>query len=142
MIRYTKIDDDAIPPRRAHAGDAAFDVHAIEDVTLTRGARRMVGTGLIVTVTQGYVIQILARSGMAFRHGVIPLNAPGLIDSGYRGELKIILGNMSTAAYRVEKGHRIAQLLVLPYAQFDIEEGEPFPAPDKRGEGGFGSTGR
>jgi dUTP pyrophosphatase len=142
MIGFQRLFADVAPPRRAHAGDAAFDVESRETITLCPSQRAKIGTGLVVTVTPGYVVQVLPRSGLALDHGVTVANAPGLIDSGYRGELGVILVNISDRAYTVKKGDRIAQLLVLPYLQAGIEESAPPPPPDQRGEGGFGSTGR
>lgn len=142
MIRFKRLFDDVDPPRRAHPGDAAFDVRAYEQVVLKPGTRVKVSTGLVVTVDPGYVIQVLSRSGLSLEHGVIVANAPGLIDSGYRGELGVILANIDSDTYTVQRGDRIAQLLVLPYAQADVEEADPHPPPDQRGTGGFGSTGR
>lgn len=142
MIRFKRLLDDVRPPHRAHDYDAAFDVHANESANLIPSSPRKISTGLVMSVPPGYVIMVLSRSGLATDEAVIVANAPGLVDPGYRGELGVTLINLGERVYRVNKGDRIAQLLVVQYAQADIMEGDLHPPPDARGTGGFGSTGK
>jgi dUTP pyrophosphatase len=127
----------------ATAGDAGADLFAAADVTLApRGGRGLVPTGLAIAIPEGYAGFVQPRSGLALRHGVTCLNTPGLIDSGYRGELKVLLINTDpTEAFQVKRGERIAQLVVqrVEEATFDVVDEL---AESERGEGGFGSTGR
>lgn len=129
-------------PSRAHAGDAGLDLYSVEAVVLEPGRRGSVGTGLAVEIPDGFAGLVLPRSGLAARHGITLPNAPGLIDAGYRGELRVLLLNTDeSAAFGVEPGDRIAQLLITPFASTQpIEVGEL--AASTRGEGGFGSSGR
>lgn len=129
-------------PARAHAGDAGLDLAACEAVELPPGARAAVPTGWAVAIPQGMAGLVVPRSGNALRHGLTVANAPGLIDSGYRGELKVILVNLGDEAVRVEEGDRIAQLVVTPVATGHAVEATALPGSDGRGQGGFGSTGR
>ena len=130
-------------PARAHAGDAGYDLAAAEEAVLAPGARAVVGTGIAVAVPDGYAGLVLPRSGLALRHGVSLVNAPGLIDSGYRGELRVPLINHDREeAFRVEGGMRIAQLVIVRAAEAFFVEVELLEASsDGRGEGGFGSSG-
>ncbi|MEI6855072.1 MAG: dUTP diphosphatase [Acidimicrobiaceae bacterium] len=134
---------DAILPTYANEGDAGCDLVAIEDAVLKAGGgRAMVGTGVAIAIPQGHGGFVLPRSGLASKHGVTCSNAPGLVDAGYRGELKVALVNLDpTNDYEVKKGDRIAQLVILavPSASFSLVEELPEAT---RGEGGFGSTGR
>ncbi len=144
----TRVDIDAVRldrglslPAYAKPGDAGLDLRASEAVTLAPGARRLVPTGLAVAIPEGHAGFVLPRSGLAMHTGVTVLNAPGLIDSGYRGELKVLLINHGAEAVGIERGERIAQLVVQPVARARLVEGERLP-DSARGEGGFGSTGR
>jgi len=134
---------DAVLPTYANEGDAGCDLVAIEDAVLKAGGgRAMVGTGVAIAIPQGHGGFVLPRSGLASKHGVTCSNAPGLVDAGYRGELKVALVNLDpTNDYEVKKGDRIAQLVILavPSASFSLVEELPEAT---RGEGGFGSTGR
>lgn len=123
------------------AGAAGLDVCAAEDLILDPGARAGVATGLAVAVPEGFELQVRARSGWALKDGIAVLNAPGTIDSDYRGEVKVILVNLGPAPVAIARGMRIAQLVLAPVAQPAIVE---VAALDEtaRGEGGFGSTGR
>ncbi len=124
------------------AGDAAADLPAAESVLLEPGGRAVVPTGFAIAVPEGHAALILSRSGLALNHGVTVLNAPGLVDSGYRGELKVVLHNTSSAPVEIKRGQRIAQLLVLPIPAFQLVATSELPAaPDDRGEAGFGSSG-
>ena len=129
-------------PARIRAGDAAADLPARHDVRLEAGERRLVPTGFAIAVPEGMCGLVLPRSGLALDHGVTVLNAPGLIDSGYRGEIRVILFNTSTDAVDLTRGQRIAQLLVIGVDALSIvEAAELPPAPDDRGSAGFGSSG-
>ena len=137
-----KLREGASLPSRAHEGDAGLDLYACEATTLGPGERASVPTGLAVEIPAGHAGLVLPRSGLAARHGITLGNAPGLIDSGYRGEVKVLLLNTDREqSFDVEPGDRIAQLLLVPYA-----EAEPVLASDleasARGGGGFGSSGR
>lgn len=134
---------DGLPlPAYATAGAAGADVAAAvrEDVVLAPGERRAVPTGLVLAVPGGFEVQVRPRSGLALRHGVTIANAPGTIDSDYRGELLVILVNLGAQPYTVRRGERIAQLVVAPAEHARFEEAETLPGSG-RGDGGFGSTG-
>jgi dUTP pyrophosphatase len=128
-------------PAYAHPGDAGADLHAAESVVLEPGERATVGTGVAIALPDGYVAVVVPRSGLAFRHGITIVNAPGTVDAGYRGEIKVSLLNTDAReAYRIEQGDRIAQLVVMPVSRARFVEVERLPG-SLRGEGGFGSTG-
>lgn len=131
-----------MPPVRAHPGDAGLDLAAREAVTLPPGGRAAVPTGWAVAVPHGMAGLVVPRSGNALRHGLTVANAPGLIDAGYRGELKVILVNLGTAPVEVAKGDRIAQLVLVPVSLGHPVEVDELPGSDGRGQAGFGSTGR
>jgi dUTP pyrophosphatase len=136
-----RLRDDAVLPARAYQGDAGLDLSACEHVELQPGARAVVGTGLAVAIPEGYAGFVQPRSGLADRHGITIVNSPGLIDSGYRGELKVILLNTDTTqAFVVEPGMRIAQLVVLELPGIELEEVDELPATE-RGARGHGSSG-
>ena len=140
-LRFSRLSDAAVMPLRAHADDAGLDLHAAEAATLAPGERASVGTGLAVALPQGCAGLVLPRSGLAARHGISVVNAPGLIDAGYRGELRVLLLNTDReAAFRIAPGDRIAQLVVVRH---ETPEPEEVPSLDEtaRGAGGFGSTG-
>lgn len=120
---------------------AGLDLPAAEPLLLEPGARASVGTGLEVEIPPGYEAQVRPRSGLAARHGVTVLNAPGTIDADYRGELRVLLVNLGDAPHPIEVGDRIAQLVVAPVVQVEVQEVEVL-APSGRGAGGFGHTGR
>lgn len=163
-ITFYAAYDDAIIPQRQHEGDAGFDLYAREGGRVPPGEVHAVGTGVVVAIPHGYVGLITPRSGNAARHNITVMNTPGIIDAGYRGELKVLLYNakfrpddLSGAqaakpawiedAFTWEAGDRIAQLLVVPAASMTLEvavvgSDDELPAPpDGRGGGGFGSTG-
>ena len=132
---------DAVLPERAYYGDAGLDLAACERVELAPGERAVVGTGLAVAIPDGYAGFVQPRSGLADRHGISIVNAPGLIDSGYRGELKVILLNTDTThPFVVEPGMRIAQLVVLEVPELELTETDELPATE-RGVRGHGSSG-
>ena len=140
-IAAVRLDSGLPLPAYAKPGDAGLDLRASESVTLEPGERRLVPTGLAVAIPEGHAGFVLPRSGLAMHRGVTVLNAPGLIDSGYRGELKVLLINHGAAAVSIDRGERIAQLVVQPVARARLVEEERLP-DSARGEGGFGSTGR
>jgi dUTP pyrophosphatase len=128
-------------PSYAHPGDAGADLHAAESVVLAPGERATVGTGVAIALPDGYVAFVVPRSGLAFRHGITIVNAPGTVDAGYRGEILVNLLNTDTAAtVRLHRGDRIAQLVLQRVGQGRWHEVDLLPG-SHRGEGGHGSTG-
>ena len=141
-LRVTRLSDEARLPQRAHDGDAGLDLHAAEAARLGPGERASVGTGIAIEIPDGHAGLVLPRSGLAMRHGIALVNAPGLIDSGYRGELRVLLLNTDRSdAFEIEPGDRIAQLVVTRVAGAEPVEVAEL-AVSARGEGGFGSSGR
>ncbi|MBA2441656.1 MAG: dUTP diphosphatase [Rubrobacter sp.] len=141
-VVFGRLSPEALQPRKAHGGDAGYDLSAVEEASLPPGGRAVVGTGISVAVPEGYAGLVLPRSGLAARHGVSLVNAPGLIDSGYRGEIRVPLVNHDReTAFEVEPGMRIAQLLFVRAAEAVFVEDKLPPGKDERGEGGFGSSG-
>jgi dUTP pyrophosphatase len=135
-----RLRDDAVVPTRAYAGDAGLDLAACERVELGAGERATVGTGLAVAIPEGYAGFVQPRSGLAAKHGITIVNTPGLVDSGYRGELKVILMNTDAREpFVVEAGMRIAQLVVLEVPGIDPIEVDELP-DSERGVRGFGSS--
>ena len=139
-VKVLRTDPEAQLPAYAHPGDAGMDVRSIENVALAPGARVLVRTGLVLELPPDAEAQVRPRSGLALKHGVTVLNTPGTIDAGYRGEVGVILINLGAEPFVVEKGMKIAQLVVAPVAQAEIVEVSAVDATD-RGAGGFGSTG-
>jgi dUTP pyrophosphatase len=128
-------------PSYARPGDAGADLHSTEDVVLAPGERASVGTGVAVALPEGHAGFVVPRSGLAFRHGITVVNAPGTIDAGYRGEIRVALLNTdSRETYRVSAGDRIAQLVIVPVVQARFTAVDELPE-SVRGTGGFGSTG-
>jgi dUTP pyrophosphatase len=141
-LRVAKLEDGALLPTRAHEGDAGLDLYACEEAHIGPGERWSVGTGVAVGVPEGHAGLVLPRSGLAREHGIALVNAPGLIDSGYRGEVRVLLLNTDPAnTFKVEPGDRIAQLVIAPVAIAEPVEVEALSA-SARGDGGFGSSGR
>lgn len=142
-ITFRRLTAEAREPSRAHAGDAGYDLRSVEEVRLEPGGRALVGTGICVAIPNGFAGLVLPRSGLAVRHGISLVNTPGLIDSGYRGEIRVPLINHDRAeTFCVEAGMRIAQLVFVPFAAAAFAEVESLEAgADGRGEGGFGSSG-
>jgi dUTP pyrophosphatase len=137
-----KLRDEAVLPSRAHAGDAGLDLYACEAAHIGPGERWSVGTGVAVEVPDGYAGLVLPRSGLAREHGIALVNSPGLIDAGYRGEVRVLLLNTDPAEiFRIEPGDRIAQLVVTPVGLPEPVEAEAL-TESARGDGGFGSSGR
>ena len=136
-----RLREDAVLPERAYAGDAGLDLAACERHELGPGERAVVGTGLAVAIPEGHAGFVQPRSGLADRHGLSIVNAPGLIDSGYRGELKVILLNTDRSErFVVEPGMRIAQLVVLEVPELELAETNELPVTE-RGVRGHGSSG-
>jgi dUTP diphosphatase len=141
-LRFTRLTDRAIPPAQAHPGDAGYDLFAAEAAVLEPGRRASVGTGIAVAIPDGCAGLVLPRSGLAARHGITLTNAPGLIDSGYRGEVRVLLLNTDPdVPFDVAAGDRIAQLLIVRFESSPPEEVDSLDET-ARGSGGFGSTGR
>jgi dUTP pyrophosphatase len=140
-LRVTRLDSRALLPSRAHADDAGLDLHSIEPVTLAPAQRARVRTGIAVAIPPGYAGLVLPRSGLAARHGIALVNAPGLIDAGYRGELQVLLLNTdANETCQLGAGDRIAQLALIAVATPEVLEVDELDATE-RGEGGFGSSG-
>ena len=134
--------DPGLPlPARARAGDAGVDLAAAQEVTLGPGERAAVPTGVAVAIPEGYAGLVAPRSGLARRHGLGIVNAPGVVDAGYRGEIRVVLVNHGAEPVSLARGEWIAQLLVLPVSMVEMVEVDELP-PTERGAGGFGSTGR
>jgi dUTP diphosphatase len=140
-LRFVKLNEKATLPTRAHDNDAGLDLYAAESARLAPGARVSVGTGLAVAIPDGVGGLVLPRSGLALKHGVTLVNSPGLIDPGYRGEVRVLLLNTDpTLEFRVSPGDRLAQLLLVPLVHASPLQADALDE-STRGEGGFGSTG-
>jgi dUTP pyrophosphatase len=141
-LRFARLSDDAHIPGRAHGDDAGLDLQAAEPARLEPGARASVGTGIAVEIPPGHAGLVLPRSGLAAKHGIALVNAPGLIDPGYRGELRVLLLNTDRdEAFEIAQGDRIAQLLLVPFAAAAPVEVTELDETE-RGLAGFGSSGR
>lgn len=140
-LPIARLREDASIPARAYDGDAGLDLAACERVVIEPGGRAAVGTGLAVAIPEGHAGLVVPRSGLAAKHGISIVNAPGLVDAGYRGELKVLLLNTDAAEpFTVEPGMRIAQLVVVSLPGVRLVEFDELPASE-RGAGGFGSSG-
>jgi len=137
-IQITKIKDNAITPKYAHEGDAGVDLYSTEDYLLKPGERVLVSTGIAMAIPNGHVGLIWDRSGLAAKHSMHVL--AGVVDCGYRGEVKVVLINLGNEDFSVTKGMRIAQMLIQPIISADIEEVDSLDETS-RNQGGFGSTG-
>jgi dUTP pyrophosphatase len=141
-ILVQRLDDGLPPPERAHPGDAGFDLRSTVDLVLAPGERALVPTGVAVAIPHGFAGLVQPRSGLAARHGVGIVNAPGLIDSGYRGEIKVIAINLDrTEPFEIHRGDKIAQIVFYPVPEAKLREVDELPESE-RGAGGFGSSGR
>ncbi len=141
-LPISRLNEDAVLPTRAHEGDAGLDLYACEAAHIGPGERWSVGTGVAVEIPDGHAGLVLPRSGLAKKHGITLVNAPGLIDSGYRGELRVLLLNTDPAdTFRIAPGDRIAQLVISPVVLAEPVEAGAL-AESARGDGGFGSSGR
>ena len=142
QLLVQRLRDDAVIPVKAYEGDAGLDLAACDRVEIAPGERALVGTGLAVAIPEGHAGFVQPRSGLAANHGITVLNTTGLIDSGYRGEVRVVLHNADRAAtFVVEPGMRIAQLVVVPLAEISPVEVEGLPQTE-RGARGTGSSGR
>lgn len=139
-VRFRKVHPDAALPSYAHPSDAGMDVRSVEDLTIAPGRRALVHTGLVMLLPPMYEAQVRPRSGLALKSGITVLNTPGTIDSGYRGEVGVILVNLGDADFQVKKGDKIAQIVIAPVVQAQVVETTEVDETD-RGVGGFGSTG-
>jgi dUTP diphosphatase len=140
-LRVLRLDERAVIPTRAHPGDAGLDLHALEGTLLGPGERARVRTGIAVEIPKGQAGMVLPRSGLAARHGIALVNAPGLIDAGYRGELQVLLLNTDRhETFELVPGDRIAQLVIVDVRTPGAIEVEELTDSD-RGVGGFGSSG-
>ncbi len=140
-VLLQRLDPDLPVPGYAHDGDAGVDLFARETVHLEPGERVTVPTGVAVAIPEGHAGLVTPRSGLAHRHGISLVNAPGVVDSGYRGEIKVILVNLGREQATLERGERIAQLVVVPVTEQAFVVVDELPESG-RGDGGFGSTGR
>ncbi len=143
-LRFIRLSEKATLPTRANEGDAGLDLYAAESARIGPGGRVSVGTGLAVAIPGGLAGLVMPRSGLALKQGVTLVNSPGLIDSGYRGELRVLLLNTDrTSEAKIAAGDRIAQLLLVPFMAPDLAVVDELPpSVDGRGEDGFGSSGR
>ncbi len=140
-LRVQRLDPAAKLPVRAHDDDAGYDLHALHAATLAPGERATIGTGIAIALPAAHAGLVVPRSGLAARHGIALVNAPGLIDAGYRGELKVLLLNTDRATtFEVAAGDRIAQLVIVAVAAPEVVEADAL-ATTVRGDGGFGSSG-
>ena len=140
QIKFVKLRESAHIPQKAHEDDAGFDLYASEDFTLKAHGYGCVPTALSVEIPEGYEAQVRPRSGLAAKYGVTVLNAPGTIDAGYRGEVKVILINHGEADFEISAGMRIAQMVISPVCPAEFIEAVSLEE-SVRGEGGFGSSG-
>ena len=135
-----KIDEKAIIPFKSHDGDAGMDLFSVEEITLEPMERKLIHTGIKIQLPKNTEAQIRPRSGLALKHGITVLNTPGTIDEGYRGEIGIILINFSKEEFKIEKGMKIAQMVIKPILDLEVEEVYEL-TETSRGQGGFGSSG-
>jgi len=141
-LRFARLTDEAREPTRAHDGDAGYDLYAVEAARIDPGERASVGTGIALAIPHGWAGLVLPRSGLAGKHGITLPNAPGLIDAGYRGEVRVLLLNTDAAEpFEVAPGDRIAQLLLVRHEAPELTEVASLEET-MRGAGGFGSSGR
>ena len=140
-LKFKRIHPDAVLPAYAHPSDAGMDIRSVADMTVPARGRALVPTGLVVLLPPLYEAQVRPRSGLALKHGITVLNTPGTIDSGYRGEIGVILFNSSDVDFQINKGDRVARIGIAPGSQPVIEEAQEIDETD-RGAGGFGSTGK
>ena len=140
FISVAKTHKDAILPHYVHPGDSGMDLYSIEELEIAPGATALVRTGLKIAVPENYEAQVRPKSGLALKYAVTLPNTPGTIDSGYRGELRVILINHGRKAFHVHKHSKIAQLVICPVIRAEVIEVEQLEDTE-RGEGGFGSTG-
>jgi len=139
-IKIKKIKENAILPHYAHDGDSGVDLYSTEDYVLKPGERVLVSTGIKMAIPKGYEGQVRPKSGLALKHGITTCNSPGTIDSGYRGEVRVIVINHGNEEFKITSGMKIAQMIFNKVEEAEFEEVEELD-DTKRGQGGFGSTG-
>jgi dUTP pyrophosphatase len=140
-LKIKRLSEAAVIPQYAHSGDAGLDLVSIEAQTILPGKSQLIRTGIAIELPEGTEAQIRPRSGLALKHQITVLNTPGTIDTGYRGEICVILINHSTQPFHVEPGMRIAQMVIASFIRVQIETVEMLQDNTTRAEGGFGSTG-
>ncbi len=140
-LKIKKLNNEAIIPAYQTELAAGMDLHSIEEYILEPMERKLIKTGLAFEIEKDYEVQIRPRSGLAYKHGITVLNSPGTIDADYRGEIMVLLINLSNEFYTIKKGERVAQAVIAPVVQAEIVEVEEL-SETKRGEKGFGSTGK
>ena len=140
-LKIKKLSNEAVIPAYQTELAAGFDLHSIEDYVLKRKEKKLIKTGLAFEIEPGFEVQIRPRSGLAYKHGITVLNTPGTIDADYRGEIMVLLINLGEEDFEIKKGERIAQAVIAPVVQAEIIEVEELSVT-KRGEKGFGSTGK
>ena len=141
QVNFRRLDRELPTPAHAHDGDGGVDLYSAQDVIVGPGESASVLTGVAVQIPPGYAGLVTPRSGLAARHGIGILNAPGLVDAGYRGEIRVLIINHGTEKFEIQRGDRVAQLVVVPVVSQEWVEVEELETSD-RGPGGFGSTGR
>ncbi len=139
-VQFKKIHKSAFLPFYAHEGDSGLDLRAIEDLLIPKGEYRLINTGLGMQLPQGTEAQVRPRSGLALEHGITTLNSPGTIDSGYRGEIGVLLINHGKLDYLVKRGDKVAQLVIASFVRASIKEVDILE-PSQRGSKGYGSSG-
>ena len=141
-LQFKRLCGEAIIPTRAHEGDAGYDLYLLNDVGLDVGERHLASTGIAVAIPQGFVGLVTPRSGLANKFGLSVTNSPGIVDSGYRGELKVILHNLGQEPVLFRAGERVAQLVITTFYSGKSEVVSEFAGETQRDEGGFGSSGK
>lgn len=140
ILKIQKLTDDAIVPQYAHLDDSGMDLFAVESAVIPVGGRKLIKTGISIQLLPATEAQVRPRSGLALKHGISVTNAPGTVDEGYRGEIGVILENRGEMPFGIEKGMKIAQLVIVPVLRPQIEVVKDL-STTQRGSGGFGSTG-
>ncbi len=138
-LQVKKLNEEAILPKRNHDDDAALDIYSNEEKTIPKGSRKTISTGIAMAFPKGYVCFIKDRSGLAAKHGITTM--AGVIDAGYRGEIKVVLLNTSKEDYKIMKGDRIAQAVLLPIPEIEVKEAQELPESQRKDKG-FGSSGK
>jgi dUTP pyrophosphatase len=139
-LKILKLDKSAIIPKYEHPNDAGLDLFSIEEVEIPAGESRLIHTGISIELPEGTEAQIRPKSGLALKHQITVLNTPGTVDAGYRGEVGVILINHGKSPFKVEIGMKVAQMVITPVIQVEVEEVDSLSSTS-RGTGGFGSTG-
>ncbi len=139
-LKVKKLDPEARIPAYAHEGDSGMDLYSAENATIEPGERKTVKTGLAISLPKGFEAQIRPKSGLASNSGITVLNTPGTVDSCYRGEIMVIMANFGKQPYKVEKGKKIAQMVIARVEEAEVEETDELDETT-RSDGGFGSTG-